>query len=339
MLIILDCGTTNIKCYLTQEDTIIFSTSKQCNSRKGRRDGGRYAYQQVLRDVVTAALAEAHKSSQPVDAIIAFGMISSDVGLMVVPHLTTPVSLAQLKEGIFRVEDTTFLGVELPFFIIRGVKNALEYERHIENIFVCDFMRGEETQIMGLLKTYEIGCRCNVITLSSHCKITHVDESGAIAQSLTTMSGQIFDCIMNNTIVGKSIDTIDDKEMTSTVDEMICLARRADEEFGLMRTLLLPRFMENFTTLSPMDRRVFLEAVISIEDTKALRQYRGTGIWAAPKTFIIGQSFRSKIFSRIYAHVAPETEIVVLDDAQIKEISVAGAKLIFNNNTIIGGLE
>ena len=145
MFIILDCGTTNIKCYLTQNETIIFSTSKPCNSRKSGKDGAKHAYQQVLKDVVMLALAEAQKVSLHVDAIIAFGMISSDVGLMVVPHLTAPVSLDQLREGIFRVEDTTFLGVQLPFYLIRGVKNALEYERHIENIFVCDFMRGRDT--------------------------------------------------------------------------------------------------------------------------------------------------------------------------------------------------
>ena len=91
---------------------------------------------------------------------------------------------------------------------------------------------------MGLLKTYEIRCKCNVITLSAtarfHTSMNRLRLSEPDDNEWTDLRLHL-----NNTIVGKSIDTSNDKSTTSTIDEMIDLAKRADDEFGLMRTLLL----------------------------------------------------------------------------------------------------
>ncbi len=67
-------------------------------------------------------------------------------------------------------------------------------------------MRGEEeTQVMGLLEHPEFSLPAIVLILSSHTKFIPIDATGMIQGSLTTMSGQIYDAVINHTFVGKSV--------------------------------------------------------------------------------------------------------------------------------------
>ncbi|NCC68304.1 MAG: FAD-binding protein, partial [Clostridia bacterium] len=164
--------------------------------------------------------------------VIAFGMISSDLGLIVVPHLDAPAGLEELSEGIFCYREYHFFGPSVDFYIIRGIKNPLQQSRATHNIRICDFMRGEETQIMGILKHYKPKTAINIITLGTHFKAIHVDASGKICKSMTTMSGQLFDCIINNTIVGKSVATDELSELSLSRRALAELAKEMLEKYA-----------------------------------------------------------------------------------------------------------
>lgn len=330
MLIVIDGGTSNLKGYLTDTKANVTAKSVRPHSRRSNTDEqGRLVYRRLIQDLVDELLVKANLKMVELEAVIGFGMISSDVGLVVVPHLTAPVSLRDLQQGIYEVDDSTLFGGVVPFYLIRGVKNHLEQERSLNNIFTSDFMRGEETQIMGIIDAFQPAGRCNIIILGSHSKISHIDDSGNIVRCMTTMSGQMYDCIVNNTIVGKSVDIDNDSTATMSLDEILKIAKDTGSSFGFMRTALLPRFMDNFTNMTPRDRNSFLTAAIALEDVKAFHEYSDGGILQAGRTFIVGQDLRSRIFAKAYKTVAAQTEIAVLKQEEIENVAVRGALKIY----------
>ena len=195
-------------------------------------------------------------------------------------------------------------------------------------------MRGEETQVVGILEKFQPTGSCNVITLGSHSKVIHVSSDYSIQKSMTTMSGQLFDCIVNHTIVGKSVAMDQEIPENLDIDVLIELAQGISDTHGLTRSLLLPRFMESFTTLSGPERRIYLEAVIAYEDCKAIRDFCKGGTYETKQDFIIGQRIRSIVLSKMLHKMAPDVSIDILDGKEKnRDISILGImKLIEKEN-------
>jgi hypothetical protein len=78
-----------------------------------------------------------------VSTIIASGMITSEYGLCNIPHINTPAGLNELHENLHKASIPEISPI--PFVFVRGVKMK-------GDDFSCtDIMRGEETEIMGIL--------------------------------------------------------------------------------------------------------------------------------------------------------------------------------------------
>lgn len=326
MIAILDCGTTNTKCYLVKTDGT-FLHEKYCGFgvKENALDSGRELYKKKLKQMVDDTMLEAGIRSGQLEAVIAFGMISSDLGIKVLPHIPTPAGLEELKKGIYLVDEDAVFGPKVKFYIIRGIKNNLEQERAVKNIEICDFMRGEETQVMGILEKYHPGTAFNAVVFSSHFKIIHVSKEGKILQSMTTMSGQIFDCMLNHTVVGKSVCAEEDPEIHMSIEEIIALAEQITAARGMNRALLCPRFMELFTEMTAMERLLYLDAVIGLEDLKAMREYYPDGPYETKKYYFVGQKKRCQLFEKILKSVWPGAEVEILDGKEKnREISIAG---------------
>lgn len=310
MIAVLDCGTTTTKCYVVDKQYHLLGenyASWGCNKNVSKELKEEYAAS--LRSLV---LETGEKIGVVVDVVIAFGMISSDLGLLVVPHLQVPASLTDLQDGVVEYPDGSVFGNGIRFFIIRGVRNGMGDKHGSGNLLDCDFMRGEETQAMGVLGTYKTK-PCNVITLGTHFKITHIDEEGRITHSMTTMSGQLFDCLVHRTVIEKSIP-LDGAIPLDSLDEMILLAKEMQRKFGLTRAFLLPRFMESFTDLSPAQRRLYLEALLAEEDFQAMHDFCNEGSFMAEQVYVIGPKVRTQVLERV----------LEMEDGLIKVIPIVG---------------
>lgn len=333
MIAILDCGTTNTKCYLVEADkTLVNERYSNFGVKENALKSGREKYKEKLKDMVFRTVAEAGREEGELTAVIAFGMISSDLGLTVLPHIAAPAGLKELKAGVCQGKSGEIFGEAVEFYIVRGVKNALAKERSLENVGICDFMRGEETQVMGILETYHPREAFNAIVFSSHFKIIHVSSEGKILGSMTTMSGQIYDCMLNHTVVGKSVCVPGGGEKgTLHVEEIISLARRITEERGMNRALLCPRFMELFTEMTAEERLTYLETVIGLEDLKSMREFYGDGIYSTKQYYFVGQEGRCRLFGRILSQVYPDAVITIVSGkAASRDLSVAGALKIID---------
>lgn len=252
-------------------------------------------------------------------------MITSDLGLQEVPHLSAPVGREELRKGIFRADRSIF-GDETAFYLIRGVKNNVDAPDAPEMIDDFDFMRGEETQVMGILERDHPQTPVNVIILSSHFKIVYVSQEQKIVCSMTTLSGQLFDSLLNHTVVGKSVAGEPPVAVRMSQDSILDLAEDILSKRGMNRALLSPRFLEMFTNMTQPERLLYLDAVIMLEDVKAMGDFQPGGPFETPLYYIIGQEERSRLFADILRKKFPHIQLELISgNAGVRELSIRGA--------------
>lgn len=333
MIAVLDCGTTNTKCYVvTDGGRLLAEGYSPFGVKDNALKENREDYKQELAKIVRETCAKAG-GPEELRRVVAFGMISSDLGIEVVPHLTAPAGLEDLQQGLYTAKSGPDFLENVRFDLIRGVKNPLSQERSVQNVEVCDFMRGEETQVMGILSHYHPQEACNVIMFGSHFKIIHVSAEGKIERSMTTMSGQIFDCLIHHTVIGSSVAPEDTEAGSMSLRDIVRLAKETTEHRGLMRSFLLPRFMESFTNMTASERFRYLDAVVALEDLKAIPEYYGDGCYSTGKYYFIGQRKRCELFAEVLRASAGPCEIEILEKDANRDISIEGALNIINHST------
>ena len=145
MTIVLDCGTTNTKLYLVQGKSCIRETVLPVGIRNIAGGMTKTQLKNRIRDGIEHLVAESGTDEQ-VEKLVAYGMITSELGFCELPHLDAPAGLAELQKGVCVQTDPELIrGV--PVVYIRGLRNkvcpALPQETQLSQF---DFMRGEETQ-------------------------------------------------------------------------------------------------------------------------------------------------------------------------------------------------
>ena len=102
MFAVIDCGTTNTRIYIVDRNRKIVA----CGSRKvGVRDtsitGSRDALRQGITELFFGILSEHGIKDEEVEFAVASGMITSEIGLIEIPHLVAPAGLSDLSQGLF----------------------------------------------------------------------------------------------------------------------------------------------------------------------------------------------------------------------------------------------
>ena len=152
--ITIDCGTTNSRVYIVDETGRVYAkAARKVGVRNTSMTGSRDCLEQGLHETISRAIAESGIRPEQFRAILSSGMITSEIGLCELPHLMAPCGVERLADHIVRVDDIHLTDYEIPVYFVRGIKNPMP--ETVENPFSLvgnlDFMRGEETQIAGLL--------------------------------------------------------------------------------------------------------------------------------------------------------------------------------------------
>ena len=116
MFAVIDCGTTMTRIYIVDEDTlkIVASGRRKVGVRDTSITGSRDALRNGITELFFQILEENKIPDSSVFFSIASGMITSEVGLIDIPHLIAPVGLAQLSAGVVKVEDPEVLPLGRP---------------------------------------------------------------------------------------------------------------------------------------------------------------------------------------------------------------------------------
>lgn len=327
----IDCGTTNSRVYLLDAALrIVQKGVRKVGVRDTALTGSRRVLREGLASLVETTVRDAGLRLDEVQFAITSGMITSEIGLQEIPHLWAPAGLDELADSLTVSRDPAVFPAALPLIFIRGVKNAYPAETTYEHIRQIDFMRGEETQVVGLLGRRDLPRPpFTAVVLSSHTKYIHVRADGRIAGSLTTLSGQVFEAIHQATSIGKSIAAEGEPEP----QEAALAARIAFEavhQAGFLRALLMPRFMDVLLGVAGEVRRTFVEAAIAAEDLRVLREFPLLGFPLDCPMILIGSPRRCRVFHGLLPRALPAgttvAEISTTDE--IDRLSTDGAVAI-----------
>lgn len=328
--IIIDCGTTNSRIYLLNDNfEVINKGFKKVGVRNAAINGSNEVLKQGLKDVFRKTVEDAGLEIKDIKFAIASGMITSEIGLIEIPHLRAPVGICDLAKNIKVILDLDVFPLDVPLIFIRGIKNYFPKDATYKDIRKIDFLRGEETQIAGLLSLYpDFSLPFIVIILSSHTKYIFVTEAKKISGCLTTLSGQIYEALKKQTNIGKSIIGTKKKNDDYFDTSIIDTAYDVVQNVGFLRSLIMPRFMEVLLNTKWYERELFVNSAITAEDLKVVNDFTLLHFSLSNSNFIlVGHKNRCEILNYMlkeYCGVKNKIKMIY-KKGDINKLSIEGA--------------
>lgn len=250
-LIAIDWGSTNLRGSLIidgrSSDT--FESSDGIRNRAGRD----------FDDLLTAACGP-WKKENPDARIIMSGMIGSREGWHEVPYVTAPAGINDLAAGVVAVTSRTFGEI----LIVPGVR----WDN--PDTGTTDVMRGEETQIAGLLS--RLPDEGSAVCLpGTHSKWVHCRD-GRIDSFRTFLTGEAYELLtMGSLIAGTGGAAEPESPVFSRGLELSGMAG------GILHHLFLARTEMLTGRISPVDLRSLVSGLIIGHEVREARLFSPDG--------------------------------------------------------------
>lgn len=267
-IITIDGGTTNTRAWLWDENrTLAASARAEVGVHQTAMDGNNRKLKQAVKDCLESLLRQGGIGYDRVGEIIASGMLTSNVGLAEVPHVTAPAGAAELARGCRSVLLEEVCPVPIRF--IPGVKNSTGGVS-ARNFEAMDMMRGEEVETLAILQTQPRGEPCLLVLPGSHTKFVAVDGEGKITGCLTTITGELLECLTCHTVIADAVGRAFLRE-ESYDRELLLEGFRVSSRTGLSRGAFSARILNQFVEGDKERMANFLLGVALAEDVRALR--------------------------------------------------------------------
>jgi len=330
---VIDCGTTNSRIYLLNDNfEIINKGFKKIGVRETVISGSNEILKQGLKQIFTKTVQDAGLKIKNIRFAITSGMITSEIGLIEIPHLWAPVGICDLAKNIKVVHDLDVFSLDVPLIFVRGIKNYFSEGTTYKDIRKIDFLRGEETQTVGLLSLYpDFPLPFILIILSSHTKYIFVTETKNISGCLTTLSGQVYEALKKQTNIGKSIIGTSKKDNNYFDTSIIDTAYNVVQNAGFLRSLIMPRFMEVLLNTKWYERELFINSAITTEDLKVTNDFSLFNFSLSNSNFVlVGHKQRCEILDyMLKKYFGVKTKIkMIYEEKDIEKLSIEGAIFI-----------
>lgn len=269
--ICIDSGTTNTRIALVCDNMVCDLIKYHIGAKN--LNAGNAELKHILKTGILEILKNNGLNECDISAVLACGMITSSFGLLGIPHICVPVGIETLKNAI---RTTVIKEVsDLPINFIPGVKTT-DNKR-----YETDMMRGEETELMGLL------CGEGVYVLpGSHNKIIKVDEGERIVSFTTLLTGEMIAAVAENTILSSVIDLQNAQFDTQQLIDGYTFAK----EHGLNKALFQVRVLKEMFNFGMDETYSFFIGAMLLNDISEIIKMQPT------KVFIGGNKLKNAIF-------------------------------------------
>lgn len=241
--ITIDGGTTNTRVNLVVNGEIVDKEFIPFGAKAsiGSSEKLRFA----IKDAIAVLIERQNIKESDVTKILASGMITSEHGLVQIPHIKTPAGLAELNAAMHEVtlDDIS----NIPFVFISGVKTDAD------ELCDADMMRGEEAEIFGIGK----GADGVYVLPGSHSKIVSV-EGGKITRFKTMLTGEMIATLLDGTILKGSFDL----SKVSLVKEYLFKGYEYCRDNGINDALFKVRILKNLFGASENELYSFYMGII-----------------------------------------------------------------------------
>lgn len=202
-VITLDGGTTNTRAVLWNAEGVpVDSEKEEVGVRNTAIDGNNLRLKQAVKLCIETLLQRNNLDFIDVNAIYASGMITSNVGLVEVPHLVAPAGTSDFVVAVKRIDLPEV--APIPFHFIPGLKNMADGIT-LDNVEGMDIMRGEEVEAMALLHWLPMGKAYLLVLPGSHTKFITVDAKGRLTGCLTSMAGELLSLLTTQSILADAV--------------------------------------------------------------------------------------------------------------------------------------
>lgn len=270
--LIIDCGTTNLRVTLLDENKKPVDTIKgEGGVRHTAIDGHNGRLRTMLHDCMEQVLARNGYTMADVERCVASGMITSNMGLLEIPHVVAPAGVAELRAAM---QEKVFEDIApFPIAFIPGVRNFAG-QVDLENFSEMDMMRGEEVEAVGLYKLLAPKGAAMFVLPGSHNKFVAMDAQGRIMGCMTSISGELLDAVTHHTIladaVGHSFVAADAYNA-----EMAKAGARESAVSGLGRAAFAGRILNTLGGKARSDIQSYLLGATLALDVQAMQAYIG----------------------------------------------------------------
>lgn len=240
-------------------------------SPDGRDESPGAAYERALQDACGDWLAAA-----PAAPLLACGMVGSAQGWREAAYLEAPASLDDLARGLTVLPR----GTGTPLHIVPGL---------IQRGALPDVMRGEETQVLGVLAdaAFAGGGPLLVGLPGTHSKWV-VAEERSIRRFHTFMTGEVFAALRHHTILGKTMQPAaqpDDAAFARGLE----VARGGDAGLGLLSHVFSTRTLGLAGALPPQAQAEYLSGVLIGHEVASLARVHSSAAAAPGRIVLCGE--------------------------------------------------
>lgn len=301
----IDGGTTNTRIALVCDNEIISKTLIPMGSKDNI--GGNKEFKKQLKSGIERLLCENELSEAEITAIIASGMITSDYGLFEVKHLAAPVGISELHSGMIKAAIPEIC--DIPFYLIPGVivKNGE---------FDTDMMRGEETEIFGLVSYY--GTDNAYLLPGSHSKLITLDKAGKIDSVKTFLSGEMLSALAENTILKGTVNI----KHSDFDPEYLIKGYELSAKNGINEALFKTRILKNVFAKSELECYSFYLGAVFAGEISAIKNCDKKGV------VIGGKSALKDPLAHILKQKT-DLKVITADDTLTSACTTLGAIKIF----------
>lgn len=323
--ILIDSGTTNSRIRLVDgvHNKVLDQVKINIGVRNTAIEGDNTNLKKSLKNSIQEILNANNLSSTDISYIVASGMITSNLGVYEVPHITSPASFKDFasQSVVIKLED--FLNI--PCIFVPGMKNITldNTVNPLESINEFDIMRGEEVETIGLLKQVEVQGKGFMVLPGSHTKYVAINDQKKLAFCLSTLGGEILQAIQKETILSNSLGN----GLIKTIDtEMLEKGYEAAKKYGLTRSFYHIRLLDLFTDLDENARANYFVGAVICDDIKALMQ---SNKYEEVDWVIVGGSNPlRKVFVHLLRYINNGWEIIEASDEQVESAMVHGTQEI-----------
>lgn len=318
----IDSGTTNTRARLMDETgRVLDSVSEQVGVRNTAIDGNNSRLATGVKTCIDQLMERHELTWEQIAAVFASGMITSDVGLYELPHVTAPAGLTELAAGAASVLLSDVC--PLPITFIPGVKNKVDPVT-MENFEAMDIMRGEEVEAMAVVSGLEPGVEYLLVLPGSHTKFVKVDAEGKIQGCLTTLCGELLEVLTKNTILASSVNH-SFVEPQSYDRELVLAGYRTAKQVGMGRAAFSTRIYERFVDRDPSKAANFLLGAVIAGDVLAAENSSALHLDSETVVIVAGKEPLKQAIIDVMSAEGTAGAVLPLRDADEANLSARGA--------------
>ncbi|WML56641.1 2-dehydro-3-deoxygalactonokinase [Neobacillus sp. PS2-9] len=317
--ITIDTGTTNTRITLWKNDIAHYKTSKEVGVRDTAVDGNNSRLKASIKEGIDEVLSANMLRLGDVTKILASGMITSNVGVFEVPHLTAPVGMQEVADGMI----SQYLPdiVEKEIWFVPGVKNNVS-EITMENCEAMDMMRGEEVETIALIRRLNLSGPSVIVLPGSHSKYVAIDENNKITGCLTSLAGEILSVITNHTIIANALEKSFADELEK---DMIIQGYKNSQQYGLSRLTFTVRIMDQFTDLTVNQKANFLLGVVLSDELKAVKNSKALAFNKNSNVVIAGKDILKQAYEVIFNEDKYFSQVTSVDSKDLEDLAGYGS--------------